>query len=65
MLPYALNSTVTAKKRSMQDNDLMEEEDDEEETNDIGSDKMIKVALKIILEIPSQSISTFRKNMIM
>lgn len=54
MLPYALNSTVTAKKRSMQDNDLMEEEDDdEEETNDIDSDKMIKVALKIILEIPS------------
>lgn len=48
MLPYAINSTATAKKRSVQDNDFMEEEEDEEETDDIDSDKMIKVALFLI-----------------
>lgn len=53
MLPYAINSTATAKKKSVQDNDVMEEEEDEEETDDIDSDKMIKVALKIIFVIPS------------
>lgn len=47
LLPYAINSTATAKK-STQDNTFMEEEEDEEETNDIDSDKMIKVGLKII-----------------
>lgn len=52
MLPYVINSTATAKKKSVQDNDLMEEEEEnEEETNDIDSDKMIKVALKIIFVI--------------
>lgn len=49
MLPYAINSTATAKKRSTQDNDFMEEEEeDEEETNDIDSDKMIKVVIFMI-----------------
>lgn len=44
MLPYAINSTATAKKRSVQNNDNIEEEDDDEEaTDDIDSDKMIKV----------------------
>ncbi|TGZ37704.1 Uncharacterized protein DBV15_02952 [Temnothorax longispinosus] len=43
MLPYAINSTATAKKRSTQDsNDFMEEEDDDEETDNVDSDKMIK-----------------------
>ncbi|XP_071562880.1 replication factor C subunit 1 isoform X1 [Temnothorax nylanderi] len=43
MLPYAINSTATAKKRSTQDsNDFMEEEEDDEETDDVDSDKMIK-----------------------
>lgn len=48
MLPYAINSNATAKKRSMQDDNLIEEEDDEEENDNIESDKMIKVALKVI-----------------
>lgn len=49
MLPYAINSTATAKKRSMPDNDFIEEDnDEEEEADDIDSDKMIKVVLKII-----------------
>lgn len=54
MLPYAINSTATAKKRSRQDNDVMEDEEDgeEEETDDIGLDKMIKVTLKIIFAFP-------------
>jgi len=52
MLPYAINSTATAKKKTMPDNDFMEEEEDEEET-DIDSDKMIKVVSKIIFAIPS------------
>lgn len=44
MLPYAINSTATAKKKSMPDNDVIEDDDDdEEETDDINSDKMIKV----------------------
>lgn len=42
MLPYAINSNATAKKRSMQDDNLIEEEDDEEENDNIESDKMIK-----------------------
>ncbi|XP_012535848.1 replication factor C subunit 1 [Monomorium pharaonis] len=42
ILPYAFNTTATAKKRSMQNNDFMTEEDDEEETDDIDFDKMIK-----------------------
>lgn len=41
MLPYAINSNATAKKRSTQDDDLIEEEDEEEDDN-IESDKMIK-----------------------
>lgn len=52
MLPYVINSTTTAKKRSVEDNDLVEEEGDEEKTDNIDSDKMIKVALKIIFVIP-------------
>jgi len=47
MLPFAMNSNATAKKRSAQDDDFMEEEDDEEAGDNIDSDKMIKVALKI------------------
>lgn len=42
MLPYAINSSDTAKKRAAQDDDFIEE-DDEEEDNNIDSDKMIKV----------------------
>ncbi|CAL1677655.1 unnamed protein product [Lasius platythorax] len=42
MLPYAINSNATAKKRSMQNDDLIEEEDNEEEDDNIESDKMIK-----------------------
>lgn len=52
MLPYAINNTATAKKRSMPDNDFIEEDnDEEEEADDIDSDKMIKVVLKIIFAI--------------
>lgn len=47
MLPYAISSNTTAKKRSIQDDNFMEEEDDEEENDNIDSDKMIKVALRI------------------
>lgn len=50
MLPYAINSTATAKKRPVQDNDFMEdEEEDEEETDDINSDKMIKVKIIFVI----------------
>ncbi|XP_020279206.1 replication factor C subunit 1 isoform X2 [Pseudomyrmex gracilis] len=43
MLPYAINSNVTAKKRSTpEDDEAMEEEDNEEENDDINSDRMIK-----------------------
>ncbi|XP_012231846.1 replication factor C subunit 1 [Linepithema humile] len=42
MLPYAINSNATAKKRSAQDDNFVEEEDDEEEDDNIDSDKMIK-----------------------
>ncbi|XP_029165981.1 replication factor C subunit 1 isoform X2 [Nylanderia fulva] len=42
MLPYVINSNATAKKRSMQDDDLIEEENDEEEDDSIEFDKMIK-----------------------
>lgn len=41
MLPYAINSNITTKKRSMQDENLIEEENDEEDDS-IESDKMIK-----------------------
>lgn len=51
MLPYTINSNVTSKKRSMQDENFIEEENDEEEDDSIESDKMIKVALKIISTI--------------
>jgi len=53
MLPYAINSTATAKKKTMPDNDLMEEEEEDDEEADIDSDKMIKVTSKIIFTIPS------------
>lgn len=49
MLPYAINSNVTAKKRSApEDDEAMEEEDNEEENDDINFDRMIKVTLKFI-----------------
>lgn len=51
MLPYTINSNITTKKRSMQDENFIEEENDEEEDDSIESDKMIKVALKIISTI--------------
>lgn len=52
MLPYAINSNVTAKKRSLQDDDFIEEENDEEKEDDnIEFDKMIKVSLRIISTI--------------
>lgn len=54
MLPYAIGSGTTAKKRSARSNDLLEEEEeggeeeaDEEKNDDIELDKMIKVIEKV------------------
>lgn len=65
MLPYAINSNVTAKKRSLQDDDFIEEENNEEENDNIEFDKMIKVALKIISTILLQDINFTKTSMIM
>lgn len=44
ILPYAVNSGGTAKKRATQNEDYIEDEDDDdEEADDINFDKMIKV----------------------
>lgn len=63
MLPYAINSNVTARKRSLQDDDdFIEEENNEEEDDNIEFDKMIKVTLKIISTISLQERYQFYKN---
>lgn len=54
MLPYAINSSTSAKKRSTQSEAFLEEEEEgeeanEEENDDIESDKMIKVIEKVLL----------------
>lgn len=64
MLPYAINSNTTARKRSLQDDDFIEEENNEEEDN-IEFDKMIKVTLKIISTISLQDINFIKKSTIM
>ncbi|KAL0125553.1 hypothetical protein PUN28_004575 [Cardiocondyla obscurior] len=61
MLPYAINSTATAKKKSVQDNDIIEEADDEGETDDIEFDKMIK-AKKPVTAGTSKAASSTKKN---
>lgn len=61
MLPYSINSTATVKKRSRQDNDLMEEEEgDDEESDDINLDKMIK-AKKTTVASTSKAATSTRK----
>lgn len=62
MLPYAINSNATAKKRSMQNDDLIEEEDNEEEDDNIESDKMIKVTLKVISIISLQDTNLIKRS---
>ncbi|XP_072757331.1 replication factor C subunit 1 isoform X2 [Anoplolepis gracilipes] len=42
MLPYAINSNTTAKKRSLENDDFIEEENSEKEDDSIEADKMIK-----------------------
>lgn len=46
MLPYAINTSSTAKKRSAPDDDVIEEEEEPEEEDSIDSNKMVKVTLK-------------------
>ncbi|XP_018403558.1 PREDICTED: replication factor C subunit 1 isoform X2 [Cyphomyrmex costatus] len=62
MLPYAINSTAVAKKRSRQDNDVIDEveDDEEEEIDDIDFDKMIK-AKKATVASTSKAASSTRK----
>lgn len=62
MLPYAINSGNTAKKRSVQNDDLMEEEEEpEEEEDNIDSDKMVKVILKVTCAIDTKGHADFTK----
>ncbi|XP_011267537.2 replication factor C subunit 1 isoform X2 [Camponotus floridanus] len=59
MLPYAINSNVAAKKRSLQDEDFIEEENNEEEDDSIEFDKMIK-AKKPTASTSKAAVSTKR-----
>lgn len=67
MLPYAIGSGTTAKKRSARSNDLLEEEEeggeeeaDEEKNDDIELDKMIK-AKKLSAASTSKATTSTRK----
>ncbi|XP_050464112.1 replication factor C subunit 1 isoform X1 [Cataglyphis hispanica] len=62
MLPYTINSNVTSKKRSMQDENFIEEENDEEEDDSIESDKMIKAKKSTAASTSKGTVSTKRSS---